>query len=337
MFPYLFVFPVILLLASFKQLKCGKQLAMILLVLFIGLRYNVGVDYENYQRIYENIYETLIEPLFWLINVSVDWLSLGVWGVMLLCAAIMIYFLHLTFLRTPFYVFSLFLFLMQGYDTSVNVVRQAVAMAIFIYSLRYIVERSFFRYLLLILLAASFHISALFLVPLYCVARVRIKTVLYPFIFTVVWIISQFNIFHNVLLWLIGLSPYGNYVLKGYYLNQTKVNSGLGFLFDNIVGLAVMLGAHPFFKKYPQFRVYFNIYFLYLLTKNLFFNVEIFARIVLYFQWSLFIVLPLFIVSVYNYRSRGVVTAVFCLAYMLLFYMGISNEMYKLDYKLISF
>lgn len=337
MLPYLFVFPLILLLASFRQLKYGKQLAMTLLVLFIGLRDNVGVDYENYQRIYENIDETVIEPLFWLVNVSVSWLSLEVWGVMFVCAAVMIYFLHLTLLRTPFYIFGLFLFLMQGYDTSVNVVRQAVAMAIFLYSLRYIVDRHFLKYLIFILLAASFHISALFLIPLYYFAGMRIRTVLYSVVFIIVWLISQFNIFYNALLWLVGLTPYGSYVMKGYYLNQTKVNSGFGFLFDNLVGLAVMLGAHPFLKKYPQFRVYFNVYFLYLLTKNLFFNVEIFSRIVLYFQWSLFIVLPLFIISVYNHKSRGIVTAVFCLAYMLLFYMGISNDTYRLDYKLIDF
>lgn len=58
-------------------------------------------------------------------------------------------------------------FTMSYYFQSLNQIRQMLAMAIFVYALRYVRERKFIRYCLLILLACTIHRSSVIYFPIY--------------------------------------------------------------------------------------------------------------------------------------------------------------------------
>lgn len=72
------------------------------------------------------------------------------------------------------FTFSVFLFVTMGFMlTSMNIVRQSIAVAILFYGYQYLVRGSFKKYLRYILIAFGFHASAIIMLPLYFVIRGR--------------------------------------------------------------------------------------------------------------------------------------------------------------------
>lgn len=71
---------------------------------------------------------------------------------------------------------SFFLFMMLGtYFQTYNTVRYYFALAIVLYSMRYVLRKQYIRFLVTILVASLFHKTALIVIPLYLLAAVRWK------------------------------------------------------------------------------------------------------------------------------------------------------------------
>lgn len=71
---------------------------------------------------------------------------------------------------------SFFLFMMLGaYFQTYNTVRYYFALAIVLYSMRYILRKQYIRFLITILIASLFHKTALIVIPLYLLAVIRWK------------------------------------------------------------------------------------------------------------------------------------------------------------------
>ena len=60
-----------------------------------------------------------------------------------------------------------FIYLLLFYNTSLNVVRQGIAIPIILYSFKFIDDRKPVSYLLFVLIAGSFHISSIVVLPFY--------------------------------------------------------------------------------------------------------------------------------------------------------------------------
>jgi EpsG family len=99
MWPYLFILGVAMVLAVITPMHHrrlgGFWLFCFVMVLFVGLRYEVGTDWFGYEYIYQKyahlglgevIYVS--EPGFFLINKFADWAGWGLQGVMLICGAV---------------------------------------------------------------------------------------------------------------------------------------------------------------------------------------------------------------------------------------------------------
>lgn len=147
---------------------------------FIGMfRYDVGQDYFAYEIIYDDIamnwnYGDTIEIGFR----SVCWLCSEIDGTAQLmfalvsAATIILVYKGLSYFSKDISL-SLFVFMGIGqlYLNTFNAVRQAVAIALFVYGLRYIAQHKLIKYILVMLLATSFHASSIILVPLYWFLR----------------------------------------------------------------------------------------------------------------------------------------------------------------------
>lgn len=71
---------------------------------------------------------------------------------------------------------SFFLFMMLGtYFQTYNTVRYYFALAIVLYSMRYVIRKQYIRFLITILIASLFHKTALIAIPLYLLAAIRWK------------------------------------------------------------------------------------------------------------------------------------------------------------------
>lgn len=161
-------------------------ITLLCMVLFAGLRDPVvGTDTRSYVRSFMNfddelpqgtLYEVLQdEPGYALLQLVLKWLSTDSW--VLLCGvAAICYFLTLRAIErySANKVLSLFIYITLGYYTfCFNAARQAIALAIFLTAIPYILERRFVRYTIIVLIAAMFHKSVVIALPLYFLFRMR--------------------------------------------------------------------------------------------------------------------------------------------------------------------
>lgn len=145
----------------------------IVVTLLVGLRYEVGGDWLNYIEIFDGIrYRDFWEgawkqdPGYGMLNWAVAHAGLGIWAVNLVCAILFTWGM-LKFARqqpNPWLVFVvavpyLIIVVAMGY------VRQGVAIAFIIAGLS-VLDKGMLRFLVYMALAASFHKSAVVVLPL---------------------------------------------------------------------------------------------------------------------------------------------------------------------------
>lgn len=180
---YLCVFSVSALLLSFgleRSSKVIRFVAILLPILFVGLRLNVGTDYAAYVYMYNlfaviniNEYFTLTEnsiEIGYYLLIQLSQLIGGIPWVMFLLASIItisVAYLAIKRLAPNNIPMVFFLYLMTILPFTLNGIRQGMAMSIVFFAISYIISGKFKKYLLFILLATSFHTSALLLLPLY--------------------------------------------------------------------------------------------------------------------------------------------------------------------------
>jgi len=160
---------------------------VIVLIVFVGLRYDIGCDWQDYSELYQAIktnnpsigskfhfvnFESLTSyfqwgPTYLSLNKISVYFDLGLPFVNLICAVLMIYGLSKFFheLAYPWlaWLFAtpyLIIVVGMGYT------RQSVAIGLSYWALSYLERKKFRNFLLLIVSGATFHISALMLLPL---------------------------------------------------------------------------------------------------------------------------------------------------------------------------
>lgn len=151
----------------------GAALSAILLTLVSGLRYMVGTDYPTYVINYElylhrplSIFE---QPALGIVARISSWIydDYATWFfIMALITVLPIMYRIFKDNMNP--AFSVVLFLFLGcWHGSFNLVKQSAAMAILFLGYKSLVNRKFWRWLIFCLIASMFHITALFMIPVY--------------------------------------------------------------------------------------------------------------------------------------------------------------------------
>ncbi|MHA7862307.1 EpsG family protein [Tessaracoccus sp. Y36] len=155
----------------------------VLLTLVAALRWRVGTDYRVYERLYpsyrDGFMDALVkvdEPAFKLLALISSWIYDD--------AATMFFFASLLAVGTAVcalaarggpvaFIFGLYI-LSGSWHLSFNAVRQAIAIAIVFAGHRFILQRKFILYLLIVGVASLFHASAVVALPLFWVPRRRL-------------------------------------------------------------------------------------------------------------------------------------------------------------------
>lgn len=203
-------------------------------ILLSGLRYGIANDYiKIYERgFYEIANDRIIVTEFEIgFNFLVKLCSKIVskpWFMFLVVSIITIVFFVKGFERSKYFTLSVLLFFVQGiYFDSFNGIRQYIVVAIFIYAYRFIEENSFKKYLLTMLVASLFHISALITIPLYFIKKEKVNYVLFGVVMCGMFVFK--NKLLELFLKLMTLLPKSNsYIEKGTYINYISTNlSGL--------------------------------------------------------------------------------------------------------------
>ena len=235
--------------------KAGKitylVICGILLAFIAGVRYETGHDYYSYLGVYTNICNADMSQFFsygkepgfflWckllsLFSTHFQWFYIAT--AVLTTALIMIYiYRESTSPTVSVFIYVTFTF----YYWSLNLVRQSLAAAISIFSIQFIKKKKLVPFLLVVLLAASFHKSALIMLPVYFIAQIKFgwKPVTIFGAAAVVAYIFAPNIVAFV----------GKYLYNGAYSIGSYYAQGASILYG-ILPVFVFAAAWCFKKKY---------------------------------------------------------------------------------------
>ncbi len=167
-------------IVSISRKNIAVFLSFLPMFLVSALRFHVGGDYVGYERIFRNVQEgtdIYAEPGFGLLNKLVIWYSGDIQWVYALSAAVTLILLFYGIYRySPSPAMSLYLFVTMGYFfSSFNILRQFIAVSILFAGFRFLKEGRFVPYLALVLVAMTFHKTAIVMIPLYFLVRLRLK------------------------------------------------------------------------------------------------------------------------------------------------------------------
>lgn len=222
----------------------------VFLILMIGLRYQVGTDWGAYVRMFERIgyleFANAValhtsEPAYGLLNWVAQKLQLGIWAVNLTCAAIFTWGLLQLARRQPRPWLALvvalpFLVIVVGMGYS----RQSAALGLFMLALVALENRRSSKAIMLIVIAATFHTSALVTLPLIALsyARNRLESGLLLLVAAVIG-------YYTLIVPRFGRYSYG-------YIDQTyEAEGALVRLTMNLIPALIFLAARRLFDLDP--------------------------------------------------------------------------------------
>ncbi len=207
-------------------------------ILFGCLRFDVGNDYYNYSERFYGIrdYDVFTTPDYFIFKLLTNLFSsfengyIGVIGVYYIFTVILI----IRFLKKKdALLFGFFTLVTFGvYFDILDRIRQLAALAIIIYSFDDIERENRKKFIIKVILASLFHISAIIILPFYYLAKINMSKstiVLLYFIFIGCYFLGLWNsainfIYDNI--------PYYNEIYREsrYYGQVEEMSTSLGFL-----------------------------------------------------------------------------------------------------------
>ena len=168
-------------------------IACLLGILVIGLRYQVGGDWDNYITYLDlarprdfSVADTLAVAWgnatgYMVLNWIVLQLGMGIYAVNTFCAAIFTVGLMKYCRKQPMPWVALAAAVpYMVYGVAMGYTRQATAMGLFFWGLSFLREGKELKYLALLLVACTFHFSAIIMAPLALLTRKKIPKFLLP-------------------------------------------------------------------------------------------------------------------------------------------------------------
>lgn len=252
--------------------------AYFILLLFYGLRGFVMTDFEYYYPYYEMIdgidsipnviFIKGYEPGFVLYTCLCKMLipNYFAWNFISTLIDLLILNIFIRRFYSNHILFLIIFFIIGGMNLEMNYLRYAKAFFIFLLALKYIQERKIVKYTLMILLAMSFHTSAIFCFPLYFILLRQWPLWLLWLIFIAGCIILFCHI--DIITILFKILPFNfagegrlDYYADHYLSNAASYGISLGTI-ERIVLYLIVLRIYYKYKDRYDYRIFFNMYIL---------------------------------------------------------------------------
>ena len=262
---------------------------LVIFAIVFGMRYDVGVDHLSYL---ENYIWQIDNPKFELIF---SWITK-------ICRSLnfhySIYFAILAFIQVFFFFYAfkderylfpflvLFLFANGEWLNWMNIIRQSIAMCIWIYSIKFIEKKKFWLYLFWCIIAFFFHRSAIILIISYPILRngkdyfksIPLQLLLLAAAFAIknifFDIILKFSSIVDFYISLLGTNIYE----YGYNIDRLlesfgeQKGTGVAYIFKIIVNVIIILYSTKLKKFFnsKRFNIIYFFYFFGLITLYMF-------------------------------------------------------------------
>lgn len=270
-------------------------------IIISGLRYNVGTDYEAYVGLYNRYSDyTLLEILStkteFLFFVIIKLASLfnnyqATFFIMAFLTVMITYFAILNNKEKLSLGFMFFIYLFMYFTNSFNWIRQALAIAIILYSYKFIFERNWKKFTLAILIASLFHVSALLFWPFYFVYskedNKKGKYIRWLYIILTIIVVLNYEKAVNMLSSISVFEDYAGYTTELSAANREAVL--------NFIILAVILIFRKMLIKYDERNELYIFFYIISTILTLIGYITPFAkRIAVYFGISAIFILSSF-------------------------------------------
>lgn len=249
MFLYFTLF-IIFMLGAFLDLTNVNRVKKAIVLFILGsicivlssIRWETGTDWLPYLQFFEinQTYEDFISGQFeWgyaFLNYFVKSIT-NQYNVFLFTMSIIVIGIKYKVI----YAFSLFPLLslclnFANYNGDLFPVRQSIAIAIILWSTYYIIYRKFVFFMATILLASSFHISALIFLPAYYVYNLKCSRLFLASLTIIAIVVGNSNLMKEFLMYALGLflDNDNEMVLKMmFYLEAEELNNNFGAALSN--------------------------------------------------------------------------------------------------------
>ena len=288
------------------------------IVVFAGLRYEIGYDYQKYLAGF--LFDSELkhwEPLFNFFMRIIREVNFGLdsQAVLLFFSFLTLSILYVAIKKlSPYPRTSILLYLLipSLFLNSFSVIRQGIAMVILFYGLYYItvkIDRR--KYLFIGLIGFLFHYSAIFVIVTYLSLE-------YFFNRTYSWIVYMAGIVMSLFLYAIHIGKGLVLILPGHFSSYTQWDfkvSILKLLIVNVFFIFLMLQKKQFIKTRFQ-RYALNSMFLATVIFNVFADFVFVTRIAQYFLMVEIVLVPMYIYSFSSKVKQKVVLFFFLIYYL---------------------
>lgn len=322
----------------------ANWLPILFFSILMGLRYDVGTDHLSYMYSYNtNIGVERWESIFREVAYWMNGHRIHYFWFFALWAFIQIFLFYYA-LKDEQYLIpyaAIVLIMGQYFMHWLNGIRQDTAACIFFFSIIYITDRKFIKYLLCCIVAMGFHTSAILLIPLYPIL-VFAKDFTFSRLFQVVLLTIAFfvaltkrdylgelmpiiDFFANYL----GYDVYSEYVLESF-IEKTKAGNGMSFRLLFVLNLIIIFYSNKLkaFFQNRKITIYYNLYFWGAFFQLFFINNLVLARPFRYFRLFNLIMIAYLLYYLYTKKTNinFIVFIIVILILILLFVATIINE-----------
>lgn len=173
---YYSIFAIICILSLIEILGLKKKQALsaffylsAFLFILSLIRWETGTDWWSYVDFYEHLpeigEESHFEPLYHLVNYIGKHLFDSYTGVLFICASILFLFQSLSIYKLSIFPITTLFILYGASFGNVFFIRQTIATVILFYSIVYIQEKKFIKFIICVFIAMLFHYSSLIFLP----------------------------------------------------------------------------------------------------------------------------------------------------------------------------
>lgn len=323
-----YIYATLLSLIAFfdiTTIKKNKKLilylvSLIIAILFAGLRYKTGTDYNTYEIYFSNSlkygFDMYYEPgfifLVQLFSLLSDNYQFFMFMFTLLSLSLLAYILHKL---TPYWLISFIIYAISLLpNNQMGSIRFGFATIITLFSIKYIIDKKFINFFLIIFLASLFHRSAIVFVLVYFIANINLKAWQYIIIFLLSIIIGYSNVIGQFMLFILDFSRSSFPFLS---IINSKLNNYLTVNLEGTITLASLIKKSLLFiilmyfktkveKHYSWYNQYFNIllfgYILYFIFVHSFPTFAI--RLASLFSIYEILLLPLIFMYIKSYTNK---------------------------------
>lgn len=307
MLTYYILLGVLAILACLFQIggKNRKKDLIFLLIVFVilattsALRYSTGYDYSytyapGFEEVLNNpdisLFGHHYEPGYMLLEKMVAFFSSNYQMIFVVTSVLIIGLFCINYAKYSSNVYlSVILFvLLSEYYCSMNFIRQTIAGVIALFAIPFLKKKKFLPYLLIVLVASTFHKSALILIPFFFINLIPLTKIVFA-IYCAVTAVLYFNTEHII-------NFVTQYWYQGYQLESVHVQATFEWPFAVamlIEFLIVFLGASKLTKKDKSNYVYVNYAFFAFFFTLMGTRHSILDRLSVYFEFAFPLSIPL--------------------------------------------